>query len=387
MSTLKVQRSLALAATMLLPLSIGFVVAPQAGAGAQAECRVTNVTSGAGVVSDLQAALGDADSGDLLHVRGQCVGNYTLTRSISLVGVPTAEVPVPALDGASAGSVLAILGEKGARVQVTISDLTIRNGRASTIGGGINSRRADVVLDGTSAVVTNQGQYGGGIAFTLGRLVMNGDARVVDNMTYATGGNGGGVYLRRGAMTLNDHAVIAANSAATGGGIYTYKGTVFVGDEAIIEGNHASNGGGGILTYDAPVRVRGSATIRGNDAYSYGGGVYLAGYREGNVSLTVGQKASVIQNTSVRYGGGIASSVHGSVTLKGRARVSGDQAEFGGGVYSAGRLAFLDEAEVVGNTATTAGGGLFATGEVTFGPNWSGTVCGNDPDDWPGCQS
>jgi hypothetical protein len=93
----------------------------------------------------------------------------------------------------------------------------------------------------------------------------------------------------------------------------------------------------------------------------------------------------VAGNTSLLYGGGIAESGHAVVSLKGNARVLRNHAKIGGGVHSAGRLRLLDSASVTLNTATDIGGGIFNKGVVVVTPDWLGTLCGNDPDDWPGC--
>jgi len=350
-------------------------------------CEVTNSTAGTAVTDDLQRAIDSAKPSDVLRIKGVCVGSYSVSKSISLVGAPSSPVPVPALDGADAGTVLTLLGQKEARISVTIRDLTIRNGLGGIGGGGIESRRADVVLDGTTAVIGNQAQHGAGIFFTLGSLTLGAETRVAANQAYAIGGYGGGVQLRRGALALRDGATVTGNSATVGGGIYTYKGSVLLRDDSSVASNHASEHAGGIFSYDAPVRVRKRATVQGNDAQAYGGGVYLGGYRDDRVSLTVTGHASVTQNTTARYGGGIAASLHGLVTLKRHALVSDNVANVGGGIHSAGVVVFRDESSVVGNTAQISGGGLFSTGTVTFWPDWLGTVCGNSPDDWPSCAS
>lgn len=380
------RRLLSLAAAATLPVAVLVTETEAALATAATSCEVTNVTAATEPVVALQSAVDMASSGDVLTVSGVCIGTATVAKSVSLIGKATPYAPTPTLDGAGAGTVLSLLGEKDAKIAVTISDLTIQDGHASVYGGGINSRRADLVLDGTTEVSANDSWYGAGVAFTLGTLSLRDDASVVDNQMDGIGGWGGGIYLRRGALIVTDRAVVADNSAATGGGIATYKASVLVDAQSSVSRNHASNGGGGIFGYDAPVRVRGDATVRENDAASYGGGVYLGGYRPGYLRLTVGGSASVVANTSAKYGGGIAGSGHAVVSLKGNAFVAENHADIGGGVHSAGRLRLLDAASITRNSATTSGGGLHDAGVVIIAPDWLGTLCGNDPDDWPGCS-
>jgi hypothetical protein len=54
----------------------------------------------------------------------------------------------------------------------------------------------------------------------------------------------------------------------------------------------------------------------------------------------------------------------------------------GGGIYNGERLS-LTNSSVTGNTASTAGGGIFNSGIVTL--NGTNSLCANTPDDWPGC--
>lgn len=383
----RLQRPIVVAAVLVLPASALLLGPGAASAQSEPSCQVTNVTAATAPVPAMQLALDAASPGDHLQVSGVCVGPATVTKSVALAGVPTDAYPMPTLDGESAAPVLTLLGQKDAKIEVTISDLTIQHGHASVYGGGISSRRADLVLGGTTEVIANEAWYGGGVSFTLGTLVLQDDAAVLENRMDGIGGWGGGLYLRRGALTVTDRAVVAGNSAATGGGIATYKATVLIDAQSSVEGSHASNGGGGIFTYDAPVTVRGDAVLRGNDAATYGGGVYLGGYRPGYVRLTVGGNASVVDNASSLYGGGIAESGHAVVSLKASAQVVGNHANLGGGIHSAGRLRLLDAASVTLNTATAVGGGLFNEGVVVLKPGWTGTLCGNDPDDWPGCAT
>ena len=418
---------------------VGVMVVGEALAiGGASACQVTDITAGTGPQSSLQMVLDAAQNGDRIQVQGHCVGNFVVTKSVFLIGEPSQAEPSPTLDGSLSGTVLTVHGAKGAApVNVTILDLTIRNGQGSLNGGGIDSRRADLVLAGSTAVVSNEAQYGGGVFFTLGRLTLSDNATIGNNKLYGVGGWGGGVYVRKGVLSASGSAVISGNSAVTGGGVATYQAAVRLHDQVKVIDNHAANGGGGIFSYDAPVEMGGSSTVVGNDAGAHGGGVYLGGFRRGYVSLTVQGDATVHGNTSGQYGGGIEASTHGVVTvqghagvtentaatgggiatagrvrirngasigdnqavdgggvyvLRGRTKMAGDaiillnNATTGGGVYvAAGALQLADGGSITLNRATADGGGLFSIGSVVFANTWAGTVCGNDPDDWPGC--
>jgi predicted outer membrane repeat protein len=69
------------------------------------------------------------------------------------------------------------------------------------------------------------------------------------------------------------------------------------------------------------------------------------------------------------------------------AMVRENQAGTGGGIYLEERrtLTLLGSSSITANFATTLGGGIYSLGTVTMADTWTGTVCGNDPDDWPDC--
>jgi hypothetical protein len=95
-------------------------------------------------------------------------------------------------------------------------------------------------------------------------------------------------------------------------------------------------------------------------------------------------KAVVTGNTA-RYGGGLYT-YGADLTLREGASVSANTATEAGGVYNGtgSALTLLDEASVTSNVATTFGG-IENVGSVVLDAAWTGTVCGNTPDDWPGC--
>ena len=83
----------------------------------------------------LQAAVTAATAGDTLKVKGTCIGTTLIDRDITLRGVGKAT-----LDGNAQGRVLRIGGGT-----TTIRDLTITNGKTSSLGGGIYVATAAVL--------------------------------------------------------------------------------------------------------------------------------------------------------------------------------------------------------------------------------------------------
>lgn len=252
-----------------------------AGKPAPKTCSVQDLTSGTRYTTDggasLQTAISAAATGDTLQVRGRCVGNYTVTNSsLTLAGRATGKSQA-AIDGGASGSVLAISGGS-----ITLTDLVITNGLASTSGGGIRSIGAVLTLNGSTSVNSN-----------------------------TTTSGGGGIYNINGSIVLNDSASVKGNTADVGGGIASDGGSVVMNGLSSVTAN-ASHRGGGIYTSYGTIALNGSAAVSGNTATLVTGGIY---YQTG-------------------AGGGIASD-GGHTTLAGSSSVTGNTAVLGGGIYEA----------------------------------------------------
>lgn len=205
-----------------------------------AGCQVTNTATDARD-DTLQAAVNAASSGADLLVRGTCGGPTTVGKTLTVTGAG----PSPTLDGLSrggtvvTGSVLTIT----AGVTVSVSDLTITDGRAPALGGGINNSGTLILDEGTAITGNSAPSQGGGISNTTGGTVtLNDGATIRGN----TANNGGGIY-NFGTVTLNSTSSINHNAASSGGGIFNI-GTVTLNDHAAITGNTVtSSSGGGIF--------------------------------------------------------------------------------------------------------------------------------------------
>ena len=150
-------------------------------------------------------------------------------------------------------------------VTVTISELTIRDGRAGEGGGIIVGPNANVTLNdciiGPNNVVT---YAGGGIANEGGNLTLN-RSTVVEN--HGTGSEGGaGIFSAYGTTSLINSTITGNITNNFGGGIYAaYGGTVNL-IHSTVSGNTANQnyldepwgGGGGIYIYDATINIQNS---------------------------------------------------------------------------------------------------------------------------------
>jgi predicted outer membrane repeat protein len=155
----------------------------------------------------------------------------------------------------------------------TISGVTVRNGTASKLGGGIYNA-GTLTVDSAVVSSNSAGERGGGICnVTSGILTLS--RSTVDGNTLPTAG--GGVYSE-GTLQINQ-STISNNTATEGGGIYILFGTLFVTNSTIILNNAVTNGGG---IYNEKMSHIYNTTIFFNQAAvddasgGTGGGVYAS---------------------------------------------------------------------------------------------------------------
>ena len=258
---------------------------PTSQAAGRPPCLVSNERTELGSRS-LQDGIDAAAPGDMLFVKGTCVGISTITKDLRLKGVSNPVFGDATLDGDALGSVLTVSGP----VTVGINGLTISNGSA-TEGGGIFNWYGTVAL---------------------------GDSVVRGN----TAPTGGGISSRYGAFAAND-STVSGNVGISGGGIFASGGT-FALANSVVTGNSASPGeGGGIFNGSDNTLTLTGSTVAGNEATYDGGGIANTGTFTLNDTTLTG-------NTSF-WGGGIAN-WYGTFTLN-DSTVRGNSARFGGGVY------------------------------------------------------
>ncbi len=307
----------------------------------------------------LRQAIADAPPGETISVPA---GDYVLSgaelsinKSLTLAGAGPGDTVVR-----SAGA-FRVFHVTGPESQVTLSGMTIRDGRADGSGGGIYNQEATLTLRdvNVTANVANRdgepGQFGGiadgGGVYNQGGSLSLVDCAVTANRASAVGGSekfggiaiGGGVYTQ-GQFTM-ERTTIAGNSVDTRGGQGPSNGSQFGG---------IAEGGGLAALVEADSSLSDS-TISGNTTDSSAGPGGFAGISEGGGILL------------------LAGDSHVSVS---RLTVTGNTARGlgGGGITEGGGLYFSDKAGTVtsttlagnsveGNTAT--GGNLVATGEGT----------------------
>jgi hypothetical protein len=309
-------------------IALAVTVSP---AGAQQhDCRVKNLTAHGqytsnGNANPLAAAIDAAQAGDTLQVIGVCYGNFAITKDLTLTGRSSGQHE-DVINGGGSGIVLRNTSPAGV-FDLTVSDLTITGGE---IG---------VMTDGASLSLTRMRVTG-----NPGRGVINGAlaSTTIEDSIISDNGDLGVQGLLFGSITISNS--IVRNNA--GGGIYSGRASLTV-TNSVIADNTTGGGIGGTRHIEVS-----NSLIEGNSREGAGGGI--GAFDLGILDLT----HSIVRGNSASRGGGIF---------------------LDKGVFSH----TLTDSVVRGNTATVEGGGVLALGPVVL--NGTNDLCGNDPDDWPGC--
>ena len=349
---------------LALTLVVSVAVTGAYGGPPTVPCEVKG--QGASSYSNLQAAVDAANVGDTLRVRGTCIGNTVIDRSLTITG----QGKEATIDGGNQATVIQI----GAAATLTLTRLTITNGGinggAPYLGGGI--RNLGTLTIRNSNITDNH--YAGGV-YNAGVLTVN-NSSINGNGSES---RGGGLHnTATGSATL-DHIIVTGNETHTkGGGLYNV-GTLTVADSNV-DNNLGLEGWGGIGNLGGTVIVTRSS-LSDNLAASgdVGGGLGTGG---GTVVID----RSRITGNRAQSCGGIAISGEATVTLRDTS-VANNRAPFGGGgICNHGTLAITGKSTVTGNAidAETSyhGGGIYNDGTLQGAiPGPGGNVYNNIPDD------
>jgi predicted outer membrane repeat protein len=252
--------------------------------------------------------------------------NANLTGDFDVTGIVTiqgAGAGLTIIDGQRLDRVFDVAGTDPSSIQVVLQGLTIRNGSATSDGGGIQVANADLVVR---------------------------DCAVTGNRSSATGGISNAAETGTGNVKLVRSTVARNVAGAGGGGVFVGGSSLLTVIDSTIRRNVSSGGGGGILASTANVI---NSTVSGNSAAIGGGGILAT------TTATL-SNSTVSGNTASERGGGINAN---TATLT-NCTVSGNTAVIeGGGLFAT--TATLLNCTVVENIANT-GGGLFHVAGGTF---------------------
>ena len=404
-------------ATLVTVLSVPVTVAlSPMPAMAAATCRVTNTTTHA-AGNDLHAALAAAAAGQTLVITGTCIGDYVVTKPVTLKKGATAAT----LKGfgsrtlkvtASPGGVVKLIGLK--ITGGVAFDCPAYSGYAC--GAGLYNlgkvSLSHVTVTGNKASSNGLGGDGGGIFNALG-AVMAIDASTISGNTangpatslgaYAGGiSNEGTMTISRSKITGNV-ADAGASGPSEGGGIYNYGGTLTI-TSTTISGDRASHDavphgsalqssyGGGISDEAGGTLTITNSTISGNvaraSATAEGGGLLDFSGSAGLTNVTLSGNQAVLTGTvagGTVQGGGISQLGTSdlrltavTVTLNTVSDQTGAASQkSGGGIQSAGAPR-TKSSIIAGNTAPTASDCSLGVSTGSAGHNLIGddTGCG-----------
>lgn len=324
------------------------------GAQAAPEATLVVTTTADSGVGSLRQAIADANSNPGADTISFNLSNCpclialtsalpTITDSLTLSG-PGAEML--ALDGGDLVRVLEI-----GNIPVAVSEVTVQNGYANGLGGGISSYGPLTLTN--VAVLSNTANSGGGVAVQEEDVVVMG-GRFQNNLSQI---GGGGLYVLGGPSLANRVSLSSvefmSNTALVGGGALVARGALQVTD-SLFSNNHCTNTGcqGGAMHGDGPIALTGTQFIN-NTAAGMGGGAYVSG--------TTALVDTLFQNNVSfnEHGGGLALA-GGGLTMSAAQFVGNSAQGYGGGVYALATLTAQDSLFQENNSAT-GGGGLQAT--------------------------
>jgi uncharacterized repeat protein (TIGR02543 family) len=160
-----------------------------------------------------------------------------------------------------------------------------------------NSSAQNGAPDGSGGAISGYAWPGGGSNAAM-TITVGGNSIIENNLT---NGYGGAIAARDNAnnnITVKDNAIIRGNRGANGGGIFLWRGQINLQDNAEISGNKAdyNKSKGGAQAYPGQ-----------------GGGIYVLGANTS--SVTMSGTAKILNNDAIRSGGGIGIGVNTSSTV------------------------------------------------------------------------
>ena len=283
---------------------------------------------------------------------------------------------------------------------------TLSNNVANRYGGAINTNQgATLNISGNCIISGNKASHGGGISQEAGEcsLTLNGAGiQITNNEAHGhqvnisdsgvhsvtnNPGNGGGIFIEKGTVTMNGAKIKNNNASGHGGGASLYVNRIHGRKTSVnIKGGEISNNsaqyGGGIDvyanyqsltdTYDKNDPYTGKSeltvnfqagTLSGNNAEN-GAGIYVS-FNEtySTASMTIGTASDtpvINNNIATKNGGGFGMTNQGVITVN-NISASGNQAANGGAIWLGTGTFNITNGSISDNNATL-GGGIYVGG-------------------------
>lgn len=158
-------------------------------------------------------------------------------------------------------------------VTLTITTTTIDGNYGDYSGGGLRVQRAnDVTISQSTFSNNHTDTYGSGGGIAWGGFGDSGAypaTGAITNTTISgnTSGDGGGIVVNAGALTLNNVTISDNTASYNGGGVYVNGGATLDLNRTIISGNAATNAGDEVYVYDG---TYGAGTVTANNFNLFG---------------------------------------------------------------------------------------------------------------------
>lgn len=263
-------------------------------ANATGDLDITNPVVINGSLSG-QTIISGAGLGDrVFHIKGSTTNWIGVTlRNLEISGVDTSDEKI---GGAGLFSNYANL---------TLENVDILNNIARAwIGGGLFMQSSNVTLS-ESEIRGNSAFKGGGIFVDndISSLTVT-NSVIASNLAVDTGGegDGGGIYINFGHVSIEASTIQNNNAAAQGGGIYSGEYSDLTFANSLVDGNMAENGAGLYLDSFTTTNL-GNSTVSRNVATTFGGGLETHGYLTVNLATIVDNRNNDAHAVTGKGGG------------------------------------------------------------------------------------
>lgn len=239
---------------------------------------------------------------------------------------------------------------------VTISNLKITGGNTTENGGGINIATGANVTINACLITSNIAACNGAGLYNYQANTTLSNCTITANKANGTSSSGGGIYNYGSltSLTISGGSITSNEATVRGGGIYNWGNTYISG---------STNFGGTSSSGNKTTSTSG----KGGGIFSSSNNLYL-GYKDS--STTLEWTGGIYGNSSVNGGAiyvdsGTFKMNSGTVGASGKANTATN----GGAIYIAGGTNEISGGTIAYNTASTAGGAIYANANFTLKDN------------------
>ena len=252
-------------------------------------------------------------------------------------------------------------------VELSVSGLTVTEGRNTDCGGNIEATGSTLTLSDLS-LTDSVADDGGG-------LCLDGGSAILSDVTLSGGvasTHGGGLYCSDATLAFSSVVFSENDAREEGGGLYLDSCTVSA-SSLTVSSNTADDEGGGLTMRSSSTLALTGSTFSDNVSGKNGGGLYIK-------DSTFAVSATTLEgNEASKKGGGLYLDEEDSTISA--VTIADNIAEEGAGIYVKDCLLTISDSDLIDNTASNDDGGGMTiekdgSTEVTD-TNWGG----NSPDD------